>query len=264
MENLADFLNSELASRKKINEKYSLRAFARDLDLSPSRVCELLANRGGLSKDNLEKLIETLELGDFESHWVRSVNLRDHGASKKDKRLGLESLNNLLDEKGYSSVDLEQFEFISNWYHFAILAAMDLDEFDGKPESIRKKINISDEDFNQAIRRLKIIGLIRERQGLYKLTQNKLKTKSEIPNRGLKISHKQTLKQAIESVDRDPLDKRSITSMTVAIDPKKIPEAKKMIEDFRYQLTEFLEGGERKEIYNINIQLVPIPGLGEE
>jgi hypothetical protein len=46
--------------------------------------------------------------------------------------------------------------------------------------------------------------------------------------------------------------------MTMAIDPKKLPQAKERIRDFRRGLSEFLESGNRSEVYRINIQLMPV------
>ena len=53
-------LKSELASRTNQNPNYSLRAFARDLDLAPSRLSEVLNGKQGLSTQAAEKIAKTL------------------------------------------------------------------------------------------------------------------------------------------------------------------------------------------------------------
>jgi hypothetical protein len=46
--------------------------------------------------------------------------------------------------------------------------------------------------------------------------------------------------------------------MTMAIDPRKLPLAKTLIREFRFRLAELLETGNRTEVYNLNVQLVPV------
>jgi len=45
--------------------------------------------------------------------------------------------------------------------------------------------------------------------------------------------------------------------MTMAIDPKNLPEAKKLIREFRKNLSVLLEEGTKTEVYDLNIQLLP-------
>ncbi|MGZ3740999.1 MAG: DUF4423 domain-containing protein, partial [Bdellovibrionota bacterium] len=60
---------------------------------------------------------------------------------------------------------------------------------------------------------------------------------------------------AIEAV---PTEERDITSMTMAIDPRRLPLAKTLIRKFRFRLADLLETGDRTEVYNLNVQLVPV------
>ncbi|MFX5622600.1 DUF4423 domain-containing protein [Acinetobacter baumannii] len=50
--------------------------------------------------------------------------------------------------------------------------------------------------------------------------------------------------------------------MTIPTDPARLPEAKKLIAKFRREMAALLERGQPSEVYDCNIQLVPvtIPG----
>jgi uncharacterized protein (TIGR02147 family) len=74
----------------------------------------------------------------------------------------------------------------------------------------------------------------------------------------LKRSHRESILQAAEALDSIPTAERDITSMTMAIDPRKLPLAKTLIREFRFRLAELLETGNRTEVYNLNVQLVPV------
>jgi plasmid maintenance system antidote protein VapI len=51
MDIFKDFINREFDLRSSKNGSYSLRAFARDLGISPQRLSHLLSGKKGISKD---------------------------------------------------------------------------------------------------------------------------------------------------------------------------------------------------------------------
>lgn len=85
------FLRDELKRRHQRNPSYSLRAFARDLKLSASRLCEVLNGHGTLSRMSAVKLAETMGLNDAEAAYFvdlvdqenpRSATRRDEAAAR--------------------------------------------------------------------------------------------------------------------------------------------------------------------------------------
>jgi hypothetical protein len=66
------------------------------------------------------------------------------------------------------------------------------------------------------------------------------------------------LEKAVISVEEDPIEARSMTGMTMAIDPAKLPEAKQMITEFNRGLCKFLESGPRKQVYQLGVCLYPL------
>src|SRR5258708_1981839 len=58
--NYRSVLKSELETRCSRNPRYSLRAFARDLELSAPRLSGVLSGKFGLSRDAAEKIAQRL------------------------------------------------------------------------------------------------------------------------------------------------------------------------------------------------------------
>jgi len=75
-------------------------------------------------------------------------------------------------------------------------------------------------------------------------------------------SHQQTLALAAEKLSV-PLELRDYTSMTMAINPKNLPKAKKAIEDFRNNIVKLLDKGEASEVYTFACQLFPLTQVPE-
>ncbi len=54
--NYRDYLRRELEQRVQQDPRYSLNRFARDLDLAPSRLSEVLSGKQGLSRAIAERI----------------------------------------------------------------------------------------------------------------------------------------------------------------------------------------------------------------
>ena len=59
---ISEFLGAEFSKRKLRNETYSLRAFARDLGVSASRLSEILSGKLGISEKTAETIASKLRL----------------------------------------------------------------------------------------------------------------------------------------------------------------------------------------------------------
>ena len=57
-----DILKAELEKRQRANARYSLRAFARDLGVSPSNLSEILQRKAGLSRIKAQEIAKKLNL----------------------------------------------------------------------------------------------------------------------------------------------------------------------------------------------------------
>jgi len=255
MNNYRDILNQEFDSRKNLNKMYSLRAYARDLEIPASNLCCILSGKRGMSVEKSYEVACKLGLKGNEKDLFITLVEKEH-ARRKVERLRAEKL--LQTSLKYNQIDNFSFDLISNWYYFAILAAMDLHHYDGSQLFLSEHLSLDKEIVKEALATLLKIKLIIKEDGHYKLQAFNLRTDTDFPSMALRNSHKQSLKQAIDSIDEFEVEDRDITSMTMAIDKRKIAEAKKRITKFRRELCEFLESGEKNAVYNLNIQLHPL------
>lgn len=60
MQENRDQLKNEFVTRTAANPRYSLRAFARDLEISPSLLCEVLSGKKNLSKTSVNRIAALL------------------------------------------------------------------------------------------------------------------------------------------------------------------------------------------------------------
>ena len=71
--------------------------------------------------------------------------------------------------------------------------------------------------------------------------------------------NREYIQMALVSLEKNSIEERDVTGVTMAISTKKIAVAKKMISNFRRELAEYLETADSKdEVYRLNIQLFPL------
>jgi hypothetical protein len=71
------------------------------------------------------------------------------------------------------------------------------------------------------------------------------------------MGHLETLDQGKEKLELD-VELRDFSSIMLAIDPEKLPEAKTIIREFRQKMASLLKHGHRSEVYQLAIQFYPL------
>jgi uncharacterized protein (TIGR02147 family) len=240
-----EFLRQEFVRLKARNPAFSLRAYARRLGISPARLSEVLNRKRTLTKGQVDKIAVAFALDpDTAATFARRSRPQTQGVKKSDVAK-------------YSDLDLETFRLMADWHHSAILCLL---ETSPKPPAMSikwmaQRLGISTIECNRAIERLVKLKLVKREGKAFKPTARNLATSSGIPSAALRHLHRQMLDLARSALETQSIEDRDVTSITMAIDKTRLPEAKVMIKDFRRKLCAFLEGGDASEVYSLNVQL---------
>lgn len=250
-------LKEELARRCERNSRYSVRAFARALDLSPGALSQILAGKRLPSYQLGQRILSHLDFApESEESFLRSLAQahREHGLKRLPREFRRERPAGAIREL---SVDL--FRIIGDWHHYAILELTFVEEFVGEPAWIARQLGISTTEAKLALDRLLELGFLEERDGrLAKSFGTHTTADKHLTTPALRRHQRQVLEKAIHSLENDPISMRNMSSMTMAVDPERLPEAKRRIEAFTQELCEFLEGGRRRQVYELGICLYPL------
>lgn len=245
---LVNFLRAELSERAKKNPAYSLRAFAKALKIHPATLSSILNQKRPLSTKTAVKLIRELHLDPITQKSLLMSAMGQHPTTAESKVL--ESLIPTLNE--------EMIRAIQGWEHFAILSLMETKGFQSKVTWIANRLGASTGCVMDALKRLETLKLIKKSGLRWTLTRTGYRTTTDIPSAALRVANREYIEKALYSLENHSVDDRDITGITMAISDKRIREAKRLIQEFRRSLCEFLESGEKNEVYRLNIQLFPI------
>ena len=110
-----------------------------------------------------------------------------------------------------------------------------------------------------ALDRLISLKLIEKKDDKYQKTSNDLITQNrDITTPALKRLQKQFRQKAMESLENDPIAKRSMTGITIAIDPAKLDLAKQKMDQFLLDLNKELDTGEERKVYQLTLSFFPL------
>lgn len=254
--NSSELLFSEFQKIKSRNKAYSLRAFAKKIDVPAGRLSQYFSGKRAISENVAKKIVDKMGFSpEYEKQFMSAI--RGEGVLKNHAMLAEISDNE------YTQLSADAFAVLSEWYYFAILNLIKVKGFKSDPEWIANRIGLNKKTVTQAIARLKRLGLIEAKGTTFTRVHKQIRTSDGLESRALRISHEQSLNQAIESLHTVDVQLRDITSVTMAIDIKRIPQAKKLIKEFRRKLSIYLEAGEQDEVYNLNVQLVPLTKISQ-
>jgi uncharacterized protein (TIGR02147 family) len=252
-----DILKEELQSRMARNAAYSLRAFARDLELSPASLSLVMNGKQGLSRIAAERIVDRIGFHFEEKEYFCNLVDREHARSKKAKNRAKKQLEEL--DHQDTVLNLETFRAMSDWYYFAILELTSLDKFKKSPGTsqwIANQLGLSVGVVDAAIERMKKIGFLEVVNGKLQQSVGFLATPSGIPSAALRNYHQQILVKATQAVSEQSVEERDLSAIVLTMSKSDMDWAREEIKKFRRSLMERLEQNpKRDEVYCLAVQL---------
>jgi uncharacterized protein (TIGR02147 family) len=242
-------LKQALEERLNKNPSYSLRAFARDLKVSASHLSGVLRGKLGLSRESAKNVGKILgmtktEVEDFvdlvDAKHARSINL---------KKMALKRIRDKSKLKKQTPIHLNQFQYISDWYHFALLELLYLREFKPDIAWMAHHLKITLTQAKDAIAHLKRLNLIKESLGTLKSTEDWSEVQGDIPSSSIRNFHRDILKKALQALDQQTIKQRDARSTVMAVRREKLEEAKHFLRQFHDEFC--IKVGE-SELYKFN------------
>lgn len=236
------YLLQEFERRSLSNPHYSLRAFARDLEVHSGTLSGILNQRRAVGAKTLAHIMKKLPLSATDKKKILSALMAPSAEEFETPAL----------------LDEEVLNVIKDWEHYAILAYLQLGKAKKAPGDIAKALRIPQAKFLRALSNLEKVGLLKRDGNQLKGLHKSIITSRGIPSPALREAHLQYIDKAKSALTEFSVDERDITGTTLAVSHKNLPKAKALIQQFRMELSELLEQGEADEVFRLNIQLFPL------
>ena len=247
---IIELLNKEWNEIQFRRPGFSLRSFAKHLDLSSALLSEVMSGKRKITRNLAFKFCQVLSLDPQTSKQI----LDTYPAKQVRKKRGPN-----LEIQNFVQLSSDQFKIVAEWYCYAILSLAEIKGFKSDVTWIANRLGIMEREAKSGLESLVRLGLlISDENGNLKASGQQLITTNDIPDSSIKKNHRQGMELAIKALHDLDTDSREFQAFTVVSDPKKLKEAKEKIRRMKLELVRFLESGEKKEVYRINLQLFPV------
>jgi uncharacterized protein (TIGR02147 family) len=229
---IAGFLKSELAGRIAKDKTYSLRTMAKELDLSPAYLSQLINLKKNLGPDRSVKVAELLGLGKQETKYFFLLSQLEQ--TPDSQRASVEKqLNDLSLDYEEESLEADSFQAISDWFHIPILEMTYLDDFEFTTPNVAKRLGISEVEAGAGIERLHRLGLVQlAPDGTYKKTEENFVFRTNRRNEAFGHFLREIMLVGAESMDHQPVNERIVMSQTFCIDQSQMEEARQISREY--------------------------------
>ena len=244
----------EFKKKKRYRQKLTLREFSRFLGINIATLSRVFAGKETLSVKQAEKIIANKNIDDqFKSRLVSKYfpSLANDLAAFRKRAAG------------FVEKEIDFFDY--NWLDIALLEFFNIKKTNQSRETLAHIFSVTLEQIDQSVEKLKKHGMIYLENGRYlKSNQNLFFRDNGEGSTGMLREYLRDLAlrgtwELNKTSARDRQD-HLIHSITFAVHSSKIPEAKRRIETFQDELSEFLTSGEQdaNAIYAMNNQFFPL------
>jgi uncharacterized protein (TIGR02147 family) len=248
------FKDAYLARREK-NQNYSLRAFAKQLGLSPAFVSLVFQEKRHLSPKVAVRVARKLKWNDQKQKYFLNLIEFENPKTELSREAAIEQIVKFNRSKlKIQSLDAELFAVISVWYHNAILALLTMKHSKHTISTIAQRLKLDKFETEAALQRLRNLGLVQFNGTEWTSSENLLELKS-IPSEAVKSFHSQMLTKAGDALRQQSFEERDFTNLTVTVDPSQLELAKTKIREFTKEMAYLLEGTNSTEVYQLSVQL---------
>lgn len=242
------YLKRELDQRCKNNPAYSLRAFARQLQVSHAALSQILSGKRPLTAKTRKRM--ALSLG------ISPQQLMKFQLSPETQF-----------EERFVSLEIDKFEAISEWYHDAILELTRLKCFKADHRWIARTLEININQVNAAVERLISFGLLEINSSgkwVDLSANNSINFDEGYTSSAMKKYQKDILQKSSKAIDELPRELRDHTSLMLVYSKSNMKKAKKVIKEFRSAFSAMAQKSASEDVYVLNVSFFPITNIKKE
>lgn len=154
----------------------------------------------------------------------------------------------------------EEFRFVSEWYHLALLNYIGHTDRLIDPIKVAKLFSISTTELKETITRLEKFSLIvKTAPKTYKRTGNFFKTESQIPSKAIQRFHLQILQKSCHALEELPVTEREFGAVVLPVDEESYDLIKKEIQKFKDKISKISKNSNaNSKVSVVSLQFFPL------
>ncbi len=268
MERSQLILNEAFSLLKQQNPRLSLRAIAIRLKISPSYLSKIMKGAKKIPAKHFARFAKAFRLDPIQSKQLQE-EIMDNYVVKPLEKSGapylVESQNKdaRTQDAEYRKLTQPDYWLLKKWFYSAIAVLATTEDFVYDAIWISQRIPISSDEAQEALELLEQNGFFRtDGEGIRSVDFSKIRFPTSRTWPQVREFHQQMISRAqvqLKTATSDEaFEKRLITGLTIAVDPKKIEKAKTLFLESVYKIANDLSESNCREVYQVNLQFFPL------
>jgi len=248
------YLQNELMERVKRRPHYSLRAFARDLEVSPAALSGFLNGQIQLSAPRISDISKKIKLTAVHmAHWLDLIEANSGKTTKAKREAQLRIQQRTIKSKKY--IDPDSFELISRWEALALLELLGFEK-KFSTEEMASYLGLKKTQLASLLKTLLRLNLISWDTDRWRPQDEDSFVGTDVPSEAIRHFHGQILKKAGQALTKQSLEKRSFRSTVFSMRKKDLPQLKKDLNQFWIdQIGKYAMPTKNDSVYCFSMQL---------
>lgn len=219
-----------------------------------------------LSKTGIYRLSGALGFSEKEADFFENLVAFNQAKTSEEKRHFYERLSRVGRFVKHQRLRVDQFEYLSQWYHCAIRSLLPVMDFRDDFSKLGAYLDppISPVLARKSVQLLLDLGLlVRDDRGKYSAPVSALSTGDEVATVALATFHKAVLDLAKRSIDRHLHRDREMGGVTLSLSAAGFARIRAEVQEFRKRVMEIAahDTGEDR-VCQLCVHLFPLSGIG--
>lgn len=246
-------LQREFNKKKEKNPRYSLRIFARHLDIDHSTLSQIFSKKRGISENLAKKIVSNLTLTHHEKQkFLTSVDTC-FARAKKKKAAAAEKLQQIAKYSNSVVVHNDPLNTINHWRHVAVYELVS----NKRATNINQLVDvlkISTDLATTIVKQLCDLKILADNNGTLASTASSVQTLNDIPSAAIAKYHASVAEKAAQSVITHHVLEREFQNLVISFSKGQMEGAKQMIRDFMSEFsTKYYNENPSTEIYSLSV-----------
>lgn len=256
-----EYLRDYYAEAKRNKPFFSYRFIGNRVEMDSSYVIKVLQGNLHITVKKIDAFIQLLELDEKEAEFFETLVHFGRAKTERQRKLYFEKLFTISSVKA-TRLDAHQYEFFRKWYYSAVWSIVNCVPFKGDFHALAGKCMpaLSVMEAKRAVKLLVRLGLVEKRDdGSYVTTGRNLTTGWQWHSEAIETNQRDMIALAGEAIGRFDRNDRDISTVTMSVDEKSLPEIREYIRQFRSSLIKIVNScNGTGRVYQLNVQLFPL------
>lgn len=242
---------------------FSYRAFSRRAGLSsPNYLKLVIEGERNLSQTMAERFASACGLDDEQARFFTTLVEHNQAKDSEDKLRAEQQLYAFARFRKVHRLRSELTDYYTTWYVPVVRELASRSDFERDPKWVARQVRprISVSQARKALSILERTGMLVEQDGRWTQADPLVTTPHEIPLPAVAAFHRAMMGMASQAIDTVAREERDISSVTMCVSRKQLPEIKERIQAFRRELLKLSAAGEHdpEQVVQLNMQFFPL------